>query len=40
MADKILEIELNNVKLLDFSKLEYVYNEGYKQAKEKLKYLI
>lgn len=40
MADKILEIELNNIKLLDFSKLEYVYNQGYKQAKEKLKYLI
>ena len=40
MAEKILEIELNNVKLLDFSKLEYVYNEGYKQSKEKLKYLI
>lgn len=40
MADKILEIELKNVKLLDFNKIEYVYNEGYKQAKEKLKYLI
>ncbi len=40
LADKILEIELNNVKLLEISKLEYVYNEGYKQASEKLKYII
>lgn len=34
LADKVIEIKLDNVKLLDFSKIDYLYKEGYIQAKQ------
>lgn len=33
-ADYVLEIKLDNIQLLDISKMQYIYEQGYFQAKE------
>ena len=37
-ADYVLEINLNNVQLLDISKMQYIYEQGYLQAKKYFEY--
>ena len=36
-AEYVIKIKTEEIPLLDFSKIEYLYNEGYKEAKKQLR---